>query len=60
MTGHRPFKALTKGFSETRKARVASRVSELKSEMALHELRQAREGSLQVAKPERREANDQE
>jgi transcriptional regulator with XRE-family HTH domain len=45
MTGHRPFKELTKGFSEARKARVASRVSELKSEMALHELRQARERS---------------
>lgn len=45
MTGHRPFKELTKGFSDARKARVASRVSELKSEMALHELRQARERS---------------
>src|SRR4051812_16927777 len=37
MTGHRPFKELTKGFSEMRKARVASRLSELMSEMALHE-----------------------
>ena len=45
MSGHRPFKELTKGFSEARKARVVSRVSELKSEMALHELRQARERS---------------
>jgi hypothetical protein len=42
MTGHRPFKQLTKGFSEERKARVASRGSELKSEIALHKLRQAR------------------
>src|SRR5437667_2971003 len=31
MTGHRPFKELTTGFSDVRKARVASRVSELKS-----------------------------
>jgi transcriptional regulator with XRE-family HTH domain len=45
MSGHRPFKELTKGFSEARKARVASRVSELKADMALHELRQARERS---------------
>ena len=45
MTGHRPFKELTKGFSEARQARVASRHSLLKSEMALHELRQARERS---------------
>jgi transcriptional regulator with XRE-family HTH domain len=45
MTGHRPFKELTKGFSDARKARVAARHSALKSEMALHELRQARERS---------------
>jgi transcriptional regulator with XRE-family HTH domain len=45
MTGHRPFKELTRGFSDARKARVAARHSELKSEMALHELRQARERS---------------
>jgi transcriptional regulator with XRE-family HTH domain len=45
MTGHRSFKELTKGFSKERNARVAARVSELKSEMALHELRQARERS---------------
>src|SRR5438132_13149537 len=42
---HRPFKELAKGFTEARKARVAARVSELKREMALHELRQAREQS---------------
>lgn len=47
MTGHRPFKELTKRFSDARKMRVASRVSELKREMALHELRQARERSQQ-------------
>lgn len=45
MTGHRPFDQLTKGFSEARKARVAARLSELKAEMALHELRQAPERS---------------
>jgi len=45
MTGHRPFKELTKGFSKERTARVAARVSKLKAEMALHELRQARERS---------------
>ena len=32
MSGHRPFKELTNGFSEERKARVASRVSELRRE----------------------------
>jgi transcriptional regulator with XRE-family HTH domain len=47
MTGHRPFNALTKGFSAERKARVAASVTKLKSEMALHELRQARERSQQ-------------
>jgi transcriptional regulator with XRE-family HTH domain len=43
MTGHRSFTELTKGFSATRKARVASKAQALK--MALHELRQAREVS---------------
>lgn len=42
MTGRRPFKELTEGFSPERKARVAARVLELKEAMALHELRQAR------------------
>ncbi|HVZ36901.1 MAG TPA: XRE family transcriptional regulator [Polyangiaceae bacterium] len=45
MTGHHPFAELTKKFSAKRKARVAERVAELKSEMALAELRQARERS---------------
>jgi transcriptional regulator with XRE-family HTH domain len=45
MTGHRSFKELTKGFSAERKARVETRVSQLKTDMALHELRQARERS---------------
>jgi transcriptional regulator with XRE-family HTH domain len=47
MTGHRPFKVLTDKLSPTRRARVAARVTELKSEMALDELRQAREQSQQ-------------
>ena len=45
MSGRRPFKELTKTFSPERRARVAKRVAELKTEMALHELRQARERS---------------
>lgn len=45
MTGHHPFKDLTKTFPPDRKARVAARVHELKTEMALAELRQARERS---------------
>jgi transcriptional regulator with XRE-family HTH domain len=43
MSGHRPFKGLTSKFSAKRKARVSARVAELKNEMALAELRQARE-----------------
>jgi ribosome-binding protein aMBF1 (putative translation factor) len=45
MTGHRPFNELTKSFSPERKTRVAARVTELKADMPLHELRQARERS---------------
>ncbi len=45
MTGYRPFKELTAKFSRERHARVAARIGELKSEMALAELRQARERS---------------
>jgi hypothetical protein len=36
---------LTKGFSPERKARVAARVTQLKADMSLHELRQAHERS---------------
>ncbi len=43
MTGRRSFKELTANFPPRRKARVAARVCELKGEMALAELRQARE-----------------
>ena len=45
MTGHRLFEELTERFSEVRKARVAARVSELKTEMALPASGQARERS---------------
>jgi len=33
MTGHRPFKELTKSFSPEHKARVAARVTQLKADM---------------------------
>jgi transcriptional regulator with XRE-family HTH domain len=45
MSGHRPFTELKNKFSPKRKARVAARIAELKTEMALAELRQARERS---------------
>ena len=45
MTGHRPFSELTKKFGHERKSRVAAKVLELKAEMPLAELRQAREKS---------------
>lgn len=48
MTGHRPFSELTKKFSPERKTRVAQRVTEMKADMALHELRQAREQSQEA------------
>jgi hypothetical protein len=43
MTGKRPFTVLTTGFSPERKARVAARVSQLKADMPLRKLHQARE-----------------
>src|SRR4249919_2222930 len=45
MTGRRPFSELTKTFAPGRKARVAAKVRELKAQMPLAELRQARERS---------------
>src|SRR6516225_6474687 len=45
MTGHHPFGDLTEKFSPKRKARVAARVGELKAQMALAEVRRARERS---------------
>jgi transcriptional regulator with XRE-family HTH domain len=47
MTGRRPFKELTASLSPESNARVAARVAELKGEMALAELRLAREQSQQ-------------
>ena len=45
MSGHRPFGELTKGFSTARKARVGAKVGRLRADMALAELRQARDRS---------------
>ena len=47
MSGHRPFAELTRKFTPKRKARVAAGVAELKTEMVLAELRQARRRSQQ-------------
>jgi hypothetical protein len=47
MSGRRPFAELTRKFTPKRKARVAARVAELKAEMVLAELRQARQRSQQ-------------
>jgi hypothetical protein len=45
MTGHRPFEELTKVLSPKRRARIAARVSQLKTDMPPHELRAAPERS---------------
>lgn len=51
MTGHRPFRDLTKNFSPERRARTAEKVRSLKAEMPLAELRRARERSqLELAR----------
>jgi predicted transcriptional regulator len=42
MTGHRPFRELTKDFTPARKARVADKAAALETALALHELRKAR------------------
>ncbi len=42
MTGHRSFSELTAKLPPARKERIAARASELRAEMALAELRQAR------------------
>lgn len=41
MSGHTPFSKLTANFSIERKAGIQEKAKKLKSEMALHELRQA-------------------
>ena len=43
MTGHRPFTELTKGFTPTRRTRVAAKAAALREEMTLEELRKARD-----------------
>jgi len=45
MTGHHSFSKLTKDFSSERKVRIDEKVRTLKKEMALYELRKAREQS---------------
>ena len=42
MTGHRPFRELTKDFTPKRKARVANNTAALETALALHELRKNR------------------
>jgi transcriptional regulator with XRE-family HTH domain len=41
MSGHQPFSNLTANFSPQRKAKIAEQTQQLKSEMALSELREA-------------------
>jgi transcriptional regulator with XRE-family HTH domain len=43
MSGHRKFSQLTEHFSEERQAAIAEKTAQLKAEMALSELRQARQ-----------------
>ena len=43
MTGHRPFRELTKGFTPARRVRVAAKAAALREEMTLEELRKARD-----------------
>ena len=42
MTGHRPFRELTKDFTPARRARIAARAATLREQMTLEELRKAR------------------
>jgi predicted XRE-type DNA-binding protein len=42
MTGHRPFRELTKDFTPARRARVAAKAAELREAMTLEKLRKAR------------------
>jgi ribosome-binding protein aMBF1 (putative translation factor) len=58
MTGHRPFRELTKRFSAARRARVADKAAALETALALHELRKTRAvsqeelaGKLAVGQP---------
>jgi transcriptional regulator with XRE-family HTH domain len=58
VTGHRPFRELTKGFTPERRARVAAKAAELREAMTLEELRKVRDlsqddvaASLAVGQP---------
>ena len=42
MTGHKSFASLSAGISPERRARIEDKKTELRQEMALHELREAR------------------
>ena len=42
MTGHRPFRELTKGFAPERRARLSAKAAGLREAMTLEELRKAR------------------
>jgi predicted transcriptional regulator len=42
MTGHKPFRELTAGFSPARRARVAAKAAVMREAMTLEELRKAR------------------
>lgn len=46
MSGHRKFSQLIENFSDERLANINSKTAQLKSEMALHELREALQLSL--------------
>ena len=41
MSGHQPFSNLTADFSPERKAKIAAQTQQLKSQMALSEIREA-------------------
>jgi hypothetical protein len=56
MSGHRPLRNLTKTLSPERRARVAARVAELRSEMAVAELRQVRDVKVRPGKVRRTKA----
>jgi transcriptional regulator with XRE-family HTH domain len=58
MTGHRPFRELTRSFTPARKTRVADKAAALETALALHELRKSRAlsqeelaGKLAVGQP---------
>ena len=56
MSGHRPLRNLTKKFSPERRVRVMASVAELRTEMALAELRQARNATVKPGKVRRAKA----